>query len=60
MLKAALLFLFLALGSVVLGSGHIAGLSLETGQVLTGIFAALTAISLLAGFIGRRGSSVRP
>lgn len=54
MLRAAVGFFILALIAFVLGASGIAGLSLEIGRLLLGVFLVLAVISFLASlFTGK-------
>ncbi len=54
MLRAALAFFVLGLIAMLLGAGNIAGVSLEIGQTLLGVFLILAVISLVASLVGGR------
>ncbi|NJM09728.1 MAG: DUF1328 domain-containing protein [Bdellovibrionaceae bacterium] len=58
MLRAALAFFVLGLIAILLGAGNVAGVSLEIGQTLLGIFLILSVISLVASLVTGRKSSV--
>lgn len=51
MLRAAIIFFVLALVSVLLGAYGIAGLSLEIGKILLGVFLVLALISFVASLV---------
>jgi uncharacterized membrane protein YtjA (UPF0391 family) len=51
MLKASIVFFCLGLLSIVLGANQMAGLSVEIGRILLGVFLVLTAISYLVTMI---------
>ena len=54
MLRAALAFFVLALFSILLGANGIAGVSMEVGRLLLGVFLVLAAVSaVLYLFTGR-------
>lgn len=60
MLRAALAFFILALISIILGAGKVAGLSLEIGQTLLAVFLILAVISLVMGLVtGRHTPTLR-
>lgn len=55
MIRAAIAFFVLALVAFIFGANGIAGLSIEIGRVLLGVFLVLAAISFVAAMItGRR------
>ncbi|MCC2677908.1 MAG: hypothetical protein K0R29_484 [Pseudobdellovibrio sp.] len=55
MIRAAIAFFILALVAFIFGANGIAGLSIEIGRVLLGVFLVLAAISFVAAMItGRR------
>jgi len=57
MLRAAIAFFVLGLIAILLGAGNVAGVSLEIGQTLLGIFLILAVISLVASLVtGRRSA----
>lgn len=60
MLRAAIAFFVLALISILLGAGNVAGISLEIGQTLLGVFLVLAAISLVFGLITGRKPTTLP
>ncbi len=51
MLRAAIIFFILGLVSVLLGANGIAGLSIEIGRILLGVFLVLAVISFIASVI---------
>ena len=55
MLRAALLFFVLALVSMTLGAGNIAGVSMEIGRMLLYVFLVLAVITGVLGAIQGRG-----
>lgn len=59
MLRAALVFFVLAIVAYVLGASGIAGVSLEVGKLLLGVFLVLAIIGAVVGLIQGRGSSTR-
>ena len=55
MIRAAITFFILALVAFIFGANGIAGLSIEIGRVLLGVFLVLAAISFVAAMVtGRR------
>ncbi|MGE3759368.1 MAG: DUF1328 domain-containing protein [Pseudobdellovibrionaceae bacterium] len=60
MLRAALVFFVLGLIAILLGAGNVAGLSLEIGQSLLGVFLILAVISLVASLVSARRPSIQP
>lgn len=55
MLRAALVFFVLAIVAYMFGATGVAGMSMDIGQTLLGIFLVLAIIGLIAGLvIGRR------
>ena len=55
MLRAAIGFFILALLAYLLGAGGVAGMSLEIGRILIGVFLVLAVISFVGGMLtGRR------
>lgn len=59
MLRAALVFFVLAIVAYVLGASGIAGVSLEVGKLLLGVFLVLAIIGAVVGLIQGRGGSTR-
>lgn len=59
MLRAALVFFALGLVAILLGAGNVAGVSLEIGQTLLGVFLILAVISLVASLISGRRPAIR-
>lgn len=51
MLRAALAFFILAIIAYVLGASGIAGVSMEVGQLLLGVFLVLAIIGAVVGLI---------
>lgn len=51
MLRAALGFFVLALLAYLLGAGGVAGMSLEIGRILIGVFLVLAVITFVAGLL---------
>lgn len=58
MLRAAIAFFVLGLIAILLGAGNVAGLSLEIGQTLLGVFLILAVISLVASLVTGRKTSL--
>jgi uncharacterized membrane protein YtjA (UPF0391 family) len=55
MIRAAIAFFVLALIAFVLGATGIAGISMEIGKILIGVFLVLAVISIVVGLIsGKR------
>jgi uncharacterized membrane protein YtjA (UPF0391 family) len=55
MLRAAILFFVLALASMVLGLGGIAGISMDIGRMLLTVFLVLAVISFVVSLVsGKR------
>jgi len=55
MIRAAIAFFILAIVSMLLGLGGVAGLSLEIGKILLIVFLVLAVISFLLGaFTGKK------
>lgn len=53
MLQAAIAFFVLALISILFGAYNFAGVSMEIGRVLLGVFLVLAVLSFILSFIGR-------
>jgi uncharacterized membrane protein YtjA (UPF0391 family) len=60
MLRAAIAFFVIGLVAMALGAGGFAGLSVEIGRTLLGIFVVLAVISFVASLITGRGSKTLP
>jgi uncharacterized membrane protein YtjA (UPF0391 family) len=56
MLRAAIAFFIIGLVAFVLGAGGIAGLSMEVGRVLLGVFLVLAIVSFVISLISGRGN----
>lgn len=57
MVRAAIGFFILALIAYFLGAGGIAGISVEVGKILLGVFLVLAVISFVASLVtGKRPS----
>ncbi len=54
MLKASIIFFCLGLLSILLGASQMAGLSIDIGRLLLGVFLVLTAISFVISMISGR------
>ncbi len=54
MLRAALAFFVIGILAFALGAGGIAGLSLDIGKTLLGVFLVLAVISLIYGMVTGR------
>lgn len=59
MLRAALVFFVLAIVAYVLGASGVAGVSMEVGKLLLGVFLVLAIIGAVVGLIQGRGGSTR-
>ncbi|HRO67721.1 MAG TPA: DUF1328 domain-containing protein [Pseudobdellovibrionaceae bacterium] len=59
MLRAALVFFVLAIVAYVLGASGIAGMSMEIGQLLLGVFLVLAIIGAVVGLIQGRSGRTR-
>lgn len=55
MLRAAIAFFVIGLLAMALGAGGFAGMSIEIGRVLLGVFVVLALISFVVGLVGGRG-----
>ena len=51
MLRAAIIFFVLGLVSLFLGANGVAGLSIEIGKMLLGVFIVLAVISFIASLV---------
>jgi uncharacterized membrane protein YtjA (UPF0391 family) len=60
MLRAAIVFFVLGLIAVLLGAGGVAGISMEIGKMLLGVFLVLAIISFVASFVTGRGTKPIP
>jgi uncharacterized membrane protein YtjA (UPF0391 family) len=58
MLKASIIFFCLGLLSIFLGATQVAGLSIEIGRMLLGVFLILTAISFLVSVVSGKRSTL--
>ena len=57
MLRASLAFFVLAIVAYILGASGIAGVSMEIGQLLLGVFLVLAIIGAVVGLLQGRGKS---
>ena len=60
MLRAAIGFFVLGLVAIVFGASGIAGVSMEIGKLLLGVFLVLAVISLVAGLVTGRSTRLLP
>jgi uncharacterized membrane protein YtjA (UPF0391 family) len=60
MVRAAIAFFVLGLVAILLGATGVAGLSIEIGKVLLGVFLALAVISFLISLMTGRKTSHLP
>ncbi|MBX9766352.1 MAG: DUF1328 domain-containing protein [Bdellovibrionales bacterium] len=60
MIRAAIGFFVVALIAMLLGANGIAGISIEVGKLLLGVFLVLAAISLVVGLITGRSPKQLP
>lgn len=60
MLRAAVIFFVLGLVGIFFGATGFAGLSIEIGKTLLGVFLVLAVISLIAGLVTGRGTKSLP
>jgi len=60
MLQAALWFFVIGIVAMVLGAGGVAGLSIEIGRMLLGIFLVLAVITFIAGLLTGRTPKTLP
>jgi len=59
MLKAALVFLIIAIVALLFGAGNVAGFSMEAAKMLLYVFLALAVLSALVGLAtGRRPTQI--
>ncbi len=58
MLRAALAFFILALVSMLFGASGIAGISIEAGRLLLGVFLVLALVSFLVSLISGKRTSI--
>jgi len=56
MLRAAIAFFVIGLLAMALGAGGFAGMSLEIGRLLLGVFVVLAVISFVVGLVSGRGT----
>jgi uncharacterized membrane protein YtjA (UPF0391 family) len=55
MLRAAIGFFALALIAILLGANNLAGVSMEVGRLLLGVFLVLAVLSFVVSLISGRG-----
>lgn len=60
MLRAAIVFFVLALISLMFGFVGFAGLTMEIGRMLLGVFLILAALSFVASLVSGRGPKALP
>ena len=60
MLRAAILFFVLALVAIVFGATGFAGISMDVGKTLLGVFLVLAVLSFIANMIVGRNRSALP
>ena len=60
MLRAAIGFFILAMFAILLGANGIAGISMEVGRLLLGVFLILAVISLVASLITGKNTKILP
>ncbi len=60
MLRAAIAFFVIGLLAMALGASGFAGISVEIGRLLLGVFVVLAIISFVVGLINGRGSKSIP
>jgi uncharacterized membrane protein YtjA (UPF0391 family) len=61
MLRAAIVFFVLALIGILFGATGFAGISMEIGQVLLGVFLVLAVVSFIFSTLsGKKSSSILP
>jgi uncharacterized membrane protein YtjA (UPF0391 family) len=61
MLRAAVIFFIIGLIAMALGMGNVAGISMEAGKILLGVFLALAVISFLISLVsGKRSGPPLP
>ncbi len=58
MLRAAIAFFVLGLIAVLFGANGIAGVSMEAGKLILGVFVVLAVLSAIVGLLGGRGGKV--
>jgi uncharacterized membrane protein YtjA (UPF0391 family) len=56
MIRAAITFFILGLVAMVLGANNVAGLSVEIGRILLGVFIVLAILSFFGHLITGRGT----
>ena len=60
MLRAAIGFFVLGLVAIIFGASGIAGVSMEIGKLLLGVFLVLAVISLVVGLVTGRSTRLLP
>lgn len=60
MIRAAITFFILAIVAYVLGATGVAGLSVEIGQLLLGVFLVLAIISFVASLVTGKKTNILP
>lgn len=60
MFRAAIAFFVLGIVAMLLGANGIAGVSMEIGRVILGVFVVLAVISLVVGLVRGRSPKVLP
>lgn len=58
MLRAAIAFFVIALVAYFLGAGGVAGISIEVGKILLGVFLVLAIISFIASMVTGRKPTI--
>lgn len=58
MLRAAIIFFVLALVAILFGATGFAGVSMEIGKILLGVFLILAAVSFIASLVTGRNKTV--
>ncbi|MBS1972018.1 MAG: DUF1328 domain-containing protein [Bdellovibrionales bacterium] len=59
MLRAAIAFFILALVAFIFGANGIAGVSMEIGRILLGVFLILAVVSFIISLVSGRGGNKR-
>jgi uncharacterized membrane protein YtjA (UPF0391 family) len=60
MLRAAVVFFVLALVAMIFGATGFAGITMDIGQMLLGVFLVLAAISFIASLVSGRSTKTLP
>jgi len=58
MLRAAIIFFVLALVAILFGATGFAGVSMEIGKILLGVFLILAAVSFIASLVTGRSKTI--